>query len=205
MKTFLHKKPPRLLHAIAGAVKTEICFSLGQDPCNAGLMPQAEQGICQTDLMLLTHARCALKDPHGCFGISDDPAAMLSRTGQGREVKSMIVRCTEGSGCTGSLSVCTRTLHSFVLLPYAENASTEQLPFGLGAAAEDVRIRSGKKITCTGRPDESDARNGRLQPAGCARTGSLHARGRHESDGCNGSRLPAEPDTSRCPQPWRSG
>ena len=134
-----------------------------------------------------------------------DPAAVLSRTGQGREVKSIIARCADGSGCTGSLPVSIRMLHSFVLLRYAETASTEQLPFGLGAAAENVRVRDGKKITCTGRPDESDARNGRLQPAGCARTGSLHARGMRGSDGCNGSRWPAEPDTSRCPQPWRSG
>ena len=136
----------------------------------------------------------------------NEPHSALSRTGQSREMKSIVARLRRTVRFVRkSRSVSPWTLHSFALLRYAVIASTEQLPFGLGAAAENVRVESEGKITCTARPDESDARNGRLQPAGCARTGSLHARGMHESDGCNGSRLPAEPDTSRCPQPWRSG
>lgn len=36
--------------AVSGALKTDAVFSLGQDPCKAGLMPQAEQGICTQTL-----------------------------------------------------------------------------------------------------------------------------------------------------------
>ena len=36
--------------AVSGALKTDAVFSLGQDPCKAGLLPQAEQGICTQTL-----------------------------------------------------------------------------------------------------------------------------------------------------------
>ena len=36
--------------AVSGALKTDAVFSLRQDPCKAGLMPQAEQGICTQTL-----------------------------------------------------------------------------------------------------------------------------------------------------------
>ena len=36
--------------AVNGALKTDAVFSLRQDPCKAGLMPQAEQGICEQTL-----------------------------------------------------------------------------------------------------------------------------------------------------------
>ena len=35
---------------VSGALKTDAVFLLGQDPCKAGLMPQAEQGICTQTL-----------------------------------------------------------------------------------------------------------------------------------------------------------
>ena len=66
---FLHKNTPRSPCGERGA-KNDVRFSLRQDPCKAGLMQQAEQGICNADLILLTHAGCAFKDPRGRFGIS---------------------------------------------------------------------------------------------------------------------------------------
>ena len=47
---FFYKKirPGHL--AVSGALKTDAVFSLRQDPCKAGLMPQAEQGICTQTL-----------------------------------------------------------------------------------------------------------------------------------------------------------
>ena len=36
--------------AVSGALKTDAVFSLRQDSCKAGLMPQAEQGICTQTL-----------------------------------------------------------------------------------------------------------------------------------------------------------
>lgn len=186
--------------------KNRILFFTGTRSLRSRSYASGGARYLQADLMLLTHARCALKDPHGCFGISMNPALRCREQGQSREMKSLVARLRRTVRFVReSCSVSPWTLHSFALLRYAVIASTEQLPFGLGAAAENVRVESEGKITCTARPDETGARNGRLQPSGCARTGSLHARGMHESDGCNGSRLPAMPDTSRCPQPWRSG
>ena len=46
---FLQKIRPGHL-AVSGALKTDAVFSLRQDPCKAGLMPQAEQGICTQTL-----------------------------------------------------------------------------------------------------------------------------------------------------------
>ena len=56
--------------AVNGALKTMFVFHCGKIPAKAGLMQQAEQGICNADLILLTHAGCAFKDPRGRFGIS---------------------------------------------------------------------------------------------------------------------------------------
>ena len=62
-----------------------------------------------------------------------------------------------------------------------------------------------RKITCTGPPDGSDARNDPLRPSGCDRTVPLHDRGMHGSDGCNGSPWTGTPDTSRTCQACWSG
>ena len=92
-------------------------------------------------------------------------------------------------------------------LPPQHTAGTGQPPsciVGL-RCRKYLHPKRRRMLTCTGRPDGSGARNDRLQPARCVRTEPLHARGMHGSGGCNGSRLPAVPDTSRHPQPWRSG
>ena len=51
-------------------------------------MQQAEQGICNADLILLTHAGCAFKDPRGRFGISYPAAVLRTEQSTAREVKS---------------------------------------------------------------------------------------------------------------------
>ena len=130
---------------------------------------------------------------------SSHSGSVANSSGTGNEIN---LPC-EVSGCTNHRLIL-QALPQFRTAAYAVTASTEQLPGRARCRCGNARIPSDRMITCTGRPDESDARNGRLQPAGCARTGSLHDRGRHESGGCNGSRLPAVPDTSRRRQPWRS-
>ena len=55
--------------------KNDIRFLLRQDPCKA-------------DLMLLTHAGCAFKDPRGRFGISYPAAVLRTEQSTAREVKS---------------------------------------------------------------------------------------------------------------------
>ena len=52
-------------------------------------MQQAEQGICNADLILLTHAGCAFKDPRGRFGISYPAAVLHTEQSTAREVKSV--------------------------------------------------------------------------------------------------------------------
>ena len=74
--------------AVNGALKTIFVFYCGKIPAKAGLMQQAEQGICKTDLILLTHAGCAFKDPRGRFGISYPAAVLRTEQSTAREVKS---------------------------------------------------------------------------------------------------------------------
>ena len=62
--------------AVNGALKRS-SFLLRQDPCKAGLMQQAEQGICNADLIL-----------RGRFGISYPAAVLRTEQSTAREVKS---------------------------------------------------------------------------------------------------------------------
>ena len=56
--------------AVSGALKTDAVFSLGQDPCKGRSYAAGGARYLYADLMLLTHAGCALKGPRGRFGIS---------------------------------------------------------------------------------------------------------------------------------------
>ena len=68
-------------------------------------MQQAEQGICKTDLILLTHAGCAFKDPRGRFGISY-PAAVRNcvygpqSAGDAAEVQPLIAQTVQPTDFT---------------------------------------------------------------------------------------------------------
>ena len=193
---------------MSGALKTMFVFSLRQDPCRNRSYAAGGARYLHADLMLLTHAGCAFKDPHGCFGISGPGAPRRLHGAEGRGMKS------GKPHLGGGLSFQPHRLHrvddlfSFALLHCAGTASAGQLLLfllrELGAAASVIRDLQGGKLTCTARPDGSGARSGRLQLPGCERTAPSHGRGMHESGGCNGSRLPAVPDTCRCPRPWRS-
>ena len=84
---FAHKNTPRSPLPVSGALKTD-SFLLRQDPCKAGLMQQAKQGIRKADLMLLTHAGCAFKDPRGRFGISNSHPAAVREQARDKLMKS---------------------------------------------------------------------------------------------------------------------
>ncbi len=174
-------------------------------------MPAGGARYLRADLMLLTHAGCAFKDPRGRFGISALPAPVRSHGTRQRESKSV---CRHSSGRLRRLKrvICSGTdaFHSFAPLHCAVTAGTGQPLFTREERGRWLHLVSLPQLkelwfTCTARPDGSGARSGRLRPARCERTAALHAPGMHESGGCNGSRLPAVPDTSRHPQPWRSG
>ena len=76
---FAQKTAPNTVTSGWGG-KNRILFFTGARslPCRSYASGGAR--YLQPDLMLLTHARCALKDPHGCFGISIH-TFVLSRTG----------------------------------------------------------------------------------------------------------------------------
>ena len=201
MFSFTQKYTPGIVADDRGA-KTMIRFSLGQDPCKNRSYAAGGARYLQADLMLLTHAKYAHKDPRGRFGISTPRCRSL-----GIEIRFLtVVSEIQTPDVQPFFRKAESKYHRFAPLRCAGIASAglplstqeEQGPLFLYAAFR------GKKLTCTGRPDGSGARSDRLQLPGCERTAPLHAPGTHESDGCNGSRLPAVPDTSRCPQPWRS-
>ena len=55
---------------MSGALKTESVFDCGKIPASRSYAAGGARYL-RTDLMLLTHAKYAFKDPRGRFGISD--------------------------------------------------------------------------------------------------------------------------------------
>ena len=85
---FAHKNTPRSSLPMSGALKTMFVFSLRQDPCRNRSYAAGGARYLHADLMLLTHAGCAFKDPHGCFGISGPGAPRrLYGAEQGNEIR----------------------------------------------------------------------------------------------------------------------
>lgn len=105
------------------------------------------------DLMLLTHAGCAFKDPRGRFGISNTlPGA--GRGGRGNEIRSLH-KC---SFARSSCSVQGGGGRSFALLRCAVIASAEQPPCGLGCRCghcqplfrkQDYLYSSTRRVRCS--------------------------------------------------------
>ena len=200
-----HKNTPRSPDGERGA-KHDVRFFTAARSLQSRSYAAGGARYLQADLMLLTHAGCAFKDPRGRFGISYPIAVPAkSRHRRGSEIRG--TRLDEGAVLQPHRLHSVGHTHSFALLRCAVTASAEQplLSFaGAGCRRGCGPVDAGDLLTCTGRPDGSGARSGRLQPAGCVRTAPLHGRGMHGSGGCNGSRLPAVPDTCRCPRPWMS-
>ena len=65
---------------MSGALKTGSVFDCGKIPASRSYAAGGARYL-RTDLMLLTHAKYAFKDPRGRFGISDSarPDAFRSR------------------------------------------------------------------------------------------------------------------------------
>ena len=84
---FAHKNTPHSLLPVDGALKTQL-FLLRQDACFHRSYAAGGTRYLQADLMLLTHAGCAFKDPRGRFGISYPAAVLRTEQNTAREVKS---------------------------------------------------------------------------------------------------------------------
>ena len=84
---FAHKNTPHSLFPVDGALKTQL-FLLRQDACFHRSYAAGGTRYLQADLMLLTHAGCAFKDPRGRFGISYPAAVLRTEQSTAREVKS---------------------------------------------------------------------------------------------------------------------
>lgn len=84
---FAHKNTPHSLLPVDGALKTQL-FLPRQDACFHRSYAAGGTRYLQADLMLLTHAGCAFKDPRGRFGISYPAAVLRTEQSTAREVKS---------------------------------------------------------------------------------------------------------------------
>lgn len=100
---------------------------------------------------------------------------------------------------------CTRGLGAAAPRPMGGSSVCTGPPQLYDRGVYTSRKSQGQKLTCTAPPGGSGARNGHERPARCPQTASLHGRGRRGSGGCNGSRSPAVPGTSRRPPVWKSG
>ena len=80
--------------AVSGALKRS-SFLLRQDPCKSRSYAAGGARYLQADLMLLTHAGCAFKDPRGRFGISYPAAVLRTEQSTAREVKSVRTRVAD--------------------------------------------------------------------------------------------------------------
>ena len=76
-----HKKYAPVIVADERGAKNDIRFFLRQDPCTSRSYAAGGARYLKPDLMLLTHAGCAFKDPRGRFGISD-PCALPPKSGR---------------------------------------------------------------------------------------------------------------------------
>ena len=96
------------------------------------------------DLMLLTHAGCAFKDPRGRFGISNTrlPADQC-RKERGNEIRVSLAKAE--ALYVLLLGISALTCHSFALLRCAVTASAEQPPFGLGCRCGPFKPEFPKK------------------------------------------------------------
>ena len=91
---FAHKNTPHSLLPVDGALKTQL-FLLRQDACFHRSYAAGGTRYLQADLMLLTHAGCAFKDPRGRFGISYPAAVLRTEQSTVREVKSVRTRMAD--------------------------------------------------------------------------------------------------------------
>ena len=91
---FAHKNTPHSLLPVDGALKAQL-FLLRQDACFHRSYAAGGTRYLQADLMLLTHAGCAFKDPRGRFGISYPAAVLRTEQSTAREVKSVRTRVAD--------------------------------------------------------------------------------------------------------------
>ena len=89
----MHKNTPRSPCGERGA-KTKLVL-LRQDSCKSRSYAAGGARYLQADLMLLTHAGCAFKDPRGRFGISNTRPRCGSLPQQGRGKMKSETCCAE--------------------------------------------------------------------------------------------------------------
>ena len=112
-------------YKVSGALKTDSFLTAARSLQSRSYAAGGARYL-QADLMLLTHAKYAFKDPRGRFGISDSARPDASGNRQRVEIslgtKLWSLRRRKPRLCSGRG-------RSFVLLRCAVIASTEQPPF----------------------------------------------------------------------------
>lgn len=155
----LHKNTPRSPCGERGA-KTKLVFTAARCLQSRSYAAGGARYL-QADLMLLTHAGCAFKDPRGRFGISYPIAVLRTEQSTAGEVKSDETRMAHAvlqhTAYTGDAFL------RFVPLHCAVTAGTGQPPSCIvGLRCRKGCIRGAEQLlTCTDRPDGSGARSGR--------------------------------------------
>ena len=155
--------------AVNGALKTIYVFTAARSLQSRSYAAGGARYL-QADLMLLTHAGCAFKDPRGRFGISYPAAVLRTEQSTAREVKSDRTRmanavlqhitCMDG---------CVSPLRTAALRSNRRYGAAALLHCG-AKVPQILHPKRRRMLTCTGRPDGSGARSGRLQLPGCVRT-----------------------------------
>ena len=139
---FYTKNTPRSPCGERGA-KTKLVFTAARSLQSRSYAAGGARYL-QADLMLLTHAGCAFKDPRGRFGISNTrlPADQC-RKERGNEIRVSLAKAE--ALYVLLLGISALTCHSFALLRCAVTASAEQPPFGLGCRCGPFKPEFPKK------------------------------------------------------------
>ena len=90
-----HKKYAPVIVADERGAKNDIRFFSAARSLQSRSYAAGGTRYLQADLMLLTHAGCAFKDPRGRFGISYPAAVLRTEQSTAREVKSVRTRVAD--------------------------------------------------------------------------------------------------------------
>ena len=90
-----HKKYAPVIVADERGAKNDIRFFSAARSLQSRSYAAGGTRYLQADLMLLTHAGCAFKDPRGRFGISYPAAVLRTEQNTAREVKSVRTRVAD--------------------------------------------------------------------------------------------------------------
>ena len=156
-----HKKYAPVIVADERGAKNDIRFFSAARSLQSRSYAAGGTRYLQADLMLLTHAGCAFKDPRGRFGISYPAAVLCTEQSTAGEVKSDRTHLADAVlqhiTCMGG---CISPLRTAALRSNRRYGAAALLHCG-AKVPQRLHPKRRRMLTCTGRPDGSGARSGR--------------------------------------------